>query len=176
MANRREKTLRILPKDPTTTYQPTGRCGRHKASWIQGLAPTAVPAHIAICATKAGETPTRLGMGLSLNPRVVVPIHFPCAIRGDPYTCGWGDSTGGHRSRTRSQRLNLARAAARLAGKLTATAATGVRFPVVRCAAWQSEPRGDFPSVAAADQDLIRAGRCFRRESGGTDLSPSHDK
>ncbi len=115
-------------------------------------------------------------MGLSLNPRVVVPIHFLCAIRGDPYTCGWDDSTGGHRSRTRSQRLNLALAAARLPGKLTATAAMGVPFRVVRCAAWQSEPHRECPGDTAADHDLIRAGWCFRRESGGTDLSPSHDK
>jgi len=104
-------------------------------------------------------------MGLSLNPRVVVPIHFLCAIGGDPYTCGWDDSARGHRSRTRSQRLNLDLAVARLPGKLTATVATGVPFRVVRCAAWQSARRGDHRGDAAADHDLIRAGWCFRRES-----------
>lgn len=109
-------------------------------------------------------------MGLSLNPRVVVPIHFLCAIGGDPYTCGWDDSTGGYRSRTRSQHLNLALAVARLPGKLTATAATGVPFRVVRCAAWQSAPRGDHPGDTAADHDLIRAGRCFRTRVGSYEL------
>ncbi len=147
--NRKARTPRI-PTIPATTYQPTGRRGRYKTTWIQGLAPTAVPAHVAICVTESGETPTRLGMGLSLNRRVVVPIHFLCAIRGDPYTCGWDDSARGYRSRTRSQRLNLALAAARLPGKLTATAATGVRFPVVRCAAWQSERHRDCPGDTAS--------------------------
>ncbi len=117
-----------------------------------------------MCYQSGGDT-NEVGDGLSLNPRVVVPIHFLCAIGGDPYTCGWDDSARGYRSRTRSQRLNFDLAVARLPGKLTATAATGVPFRVVRCAAWQSARRGDHPGDTAADHDLIRAGWCFRRES-----------
>jgi hypothetical protein len=112
---------------------------------------------------KRGETPTRW-VGLSLNRWVVLSIHLSCAIRGDPHTCGWDDCTRGHRWQTRSRRLNLALAAARPPGRVTATAAMGVRFLVVRCVVWQSEPHRDCPGDTAADRDLTRPRRCFRRE------------
>ncbi len=113
---------------------------------------------------KRGETPTRW-VGLSLNRWVVLSIHLSCAIRGDPHTCGWDDCTRGHRWQTRSRRLNLALAAARPPGRVTATAAMGVRFLVVRCVVWQSEPHRDCPGDTAPDHDLTRPRRNFRRES-----------
>ncbi len=103
---------------------------------------------------KRGETPTRW-VGLSLNRWVVLSIYFLCAIGGDPYTCGWGDCTGRHRWQTRSRHLNPGLAAARPPGRVTATAATGVRFRVVRCTVWQSKPRRDCPGSTAANRDLI---------------------
>ena len=120
--------------------------------------------------TRQVSIQSQVGCGFSLNRLVVLPIHLPCAIGGDPYTCGWDDRTGGHRWQTRSQRLNLALVAARLPGRLTATTGMGVRFRIVRCAVWQSELRKDRPGDTAADHDLIRPGRCFGRESlGGWD-------
>jgi hypothetical protein len=47
--------------------------------------------------SKAGETPNSFGVGLSFNRRVLLPIHFLCAIGGNTYTSGWDDCTGGHR-------------------------------------------------------------------------------
>ena len=108
---------------------------------------------------------TQVGCGVSLNRLLVVPIHFLCAIRGDPHTCGWDDCTGRHRWQTRSQHLNPALAAARPPGRVTATAAMGVRFLVVRCVVWQSEPHRDCPGDLAPDRDLTRPRRNFRRES-----------
>ena len=78
---------------------------------------------------QALAAPTRW-VGFSLNRWVVLSIYFLCAIRGDPHPCGWDDCTGRHRWQTRSRRLNPGLAAARPPGRVTATAAMGVRFLV----------------------------------------------
>ena len=128
-------------------------------STIVGASPGSWPT------TRQVSIQTQVGCGVSLNRLLVVPIHLPCAIRGDPYTCGWDDRARGPRSQPRSRRLNPGLAAARLPGRVTATAAMGVRFLVVRCVVWQSEPHRDYPGDTAPDRDLTRPRRNFRRES-----------
>jgi len=176
------------PKEPAPSprYLSMRHRGIHKTSWTQGLARSSGrrpivqkrrvarpgPGSTTVGASAGSWSTTRqvsiqtqVGCGVSLNRLLVVPIHLSCAIRGDPYTCGWGDCARGHRSQTRSRRLNPALAAARLPGRVTATAAMGVQFLGVRCAAWQSEPHTDYPGDTAPDHDLTRPRRNFRRES-----------
>ena len=186
------------PKEPAPSpmYLSMRHRGMHKTSWTQGLARSSGRRLIVqrgglrdqarqrqhgrvagvLVNYSAGLDPESSWVWIFTQPPSGAADSLPMRNRGRPIYVRLGRL----RSRTpladqiaapesRSRGCSATREADRDSGY-------GCAVPNCSLRSVAERRRGDCSGDTAADHDLIRAGRCFRRESGGTDLSPSLDK